>query len=69
MALKDAIMILVALALPIWLLVEQAIWWASSKESEAELDGVSLPVEPTTKKERAAARPRPMLPPFPRRAA
>jgi len=38
MALTDAVIVLVALALPIWLLVEQVVWWASSKESQAELD-------------------------------
>jgi hypothetical protein len=68
MALKDMLMILVALALPIWLLVEQVMWWASSKERQAELDGVSLPVE-STKKEKAATRPGPMLPSLPRSAA
>ena len=68
MALKDMLMILVALALPIWLLVEQVIWWASSKERQGELDGAGLPVAPT-RREKARTPRGPMLRPLPRNAA
>jgi hypothetical protein len=49
MELTDAVMVLVALALPIWLLVEQVLWGTSSKQSQADLDSAGLSVEPPSK--------------------
>ena len=69
MALKDAVIALVALALPIWLLVEQVVWWASSRERQAGLDSAGLPVEPPAKKGTVDTHQRPTFSPLPRKVA
>ncbi len=60
MALKDAVMALVALAVPIWLLVEQVVRWLHLPDS---------PVEQPAKKGTVETRERPTFSPLPRKVA
>lgn len=69
MGLKDAVIALVALALPIWLLVEQVVWWGSSKERQAGLDSAGSRVEPPARKGTGETRGRPTFSPLPRKVA
>ena len=69
MALNDAVIVVLALALPIWLLVEQVVWWASSKESQAEVNFTGLPAVRPAKKTKVNTRQRPAFPPLPRKVA
>jgi hypothetical protein len=68
MELTDAVMVLVALALPIWLLVEQVLWGTSSKQSQAELDSARSSVE-SPKKGTVDRHQRPAFPQLPRKVA
>ncbi len=60
MELRDAVIALVALALPIWLLVEQLVWW---------LDSAGSPVERAAKRGTVETRERPTFSPLPRKVA
>jgi hypothetical protein len=60
MELKDAVIALVALALPMWLLVEQVLWWRDSAGS---------PFEQPAKMGTVETRERPMISPLPRKVA
>jgi len=60
MELKDAVTALVALALPIWLLVEQVVW---------SLHSAGSPVEQPAKKGTVETRVRSTFSPLPRKVA
>ena len=60
MGVKDAVIALVALALPIWLLVEQVVCW---------LDSADSPVEQPAKKGTVETRERSTFSPLPRKVA